>query len=326
MSGHRYYCTIVDRNYATRCLTLYSSLFEHSADPFTLWVLCMDDDTYDLVVGLGFPSLLAIRLAELEASDGALLIAKRSRNLVEYCWTCKPGWQRFLLRRFPQINLITYLDSDLFFFADPQVIFDEFGDNSILVVPHLFPDSLSHLETAGYYNAGLVAFRNDSRARQCLDSWHSQCLEWCYRRFEEGRFADQKYLDDWPTCFTGVHVLQQKGASLAPWNLLRYHIEPGKHGCTVDGERLTMFHFHGLQLISSRFAFPPSVYGPTSRTALRKIYGPYMRSLRQSIRLVRRNASYMPSGIPVTGWPKYGKFTRRFVLGCLLHGDIAYAW
>jgi hypothetical protein len=142
---------------------------------------------------------------------------------------------------------LTYLDADLLFFADPKPIFDEMGDASIALIEHRFPGRLADLAKYGRFNVGWLTFRNDSTSMACLGEWRRQCIEWCYDRLEGDRFADQKYLDLWPTRFAGVHVVRHKGANLAPWNLDRFEIAEKDDSLTVGGDPLLFFHAHGFQ-------------------------------------------------------------------------------
>src|SRR5207244_8164736 len=90
---------------------------------------------------------------------------------------------------------------------------------------------------------GWVSFRRDAHALACLHWWRERCLEWCYDRYEDGRFADQKYLDDWPSRFQRVAVLQHKGANLAPWNLANYTIRANGDRVLVDEAPPILSHF-----------------------------------------------------------------------------------
>ena len=132
-----HFCTYFDKNYLVRGLALYRSLQRH-CDRFSLFVLCLDDETFSLLSKLNLNFLRLISLRELESNEKDLLPAKINRSDVEYFFTLSPVLPRYLLRRFSDIDVITYLDADLFFFASPDPIYDEFSQASVLVIEHRF--------------------------------------------------------------------------------------------------------------------------------------------------------------------------------------------
>jgi hypothetical protein len=286
-TGVYHFCTYFDRNYLPMGLTLYRSLLEHAA-PFTLWVLCFDDECHDVLSRLELGNLRPIRLSEFEEGDPALLRAKSGRSRVEYYFTCTPSWPLYLLKLHPDLQMITYLDADLMFYSSPQPIYEELGAKSVLIIGHRFPEHLRYNEIYGIYNVGLLTFRNNSTGRGCLQWWRDRCLEWCFDRTEEGKFADQKYLDDWPERFSGVAVLQQKGAGLGPWNWMNYRIEVGDGRTMVDGQPLIFYHFQGLKILGRRF-FDPGIpaYGRMPARLRRTLYVPYVASVLETERWVR---------------------------------------
>jgi len=88
---------------------------------------------------------------------------------------------------------------------------------------------------------------------KALRWWRNECIKWCYNRHEDGKFGDQKYLDDWTTRFEGVHVLNHEGGGVAPWNLQQYQLSEIEGNFFVEGRTaknpvpLVFFHFHGLR-------------------------------------------------------------------------------
>jgi hypothetical protein len=237
------YCTVFDRNYAARGLALYRSLERH-ADEFRLFAVCMDAEAKTLLDRLDAPQLVAIGVDELEEWDPQLAEVRPSRTAVEYAWTAVPAVCRFLLER---EALVTYLDADLFFFDSPEPLFEELGDDSILVVPHRMDPRDEAAQ--GKFNVGWVTVRRDADGMAALDWWRERCLEWCHARVERGRFGDQKYLDEWPRRFDGVRVSANVGAGLGPWNQTRHRLDAGADASlTADGEPVVFFHYSGLTL------------------------------------------------------------------------------
>ena len=246
----------------------------------------MDRPCHDVLLELGLPSVRVISLEEFENEDRDLLKAKRNRSATEYYFTCTPSLPLFILNNFPEVDLITYLDADLFFFSDPAPVYREITDHSIAIIGHRFPPALRNLEQHGIYNVGWLSFRRDEHAFACLSWWRDRCIEWCYDRCEDGRFADQKYLDNWPTLFQGVVVLRHKGANVAPWNLANYEIRQDGRHVWVDDQPLIFFHFHGFKQIRG-WIYDPNLASfkvKLSKVVRRGIYLPYIRTLLEANR------------------------------------------
>src|SRR5207245_9214436 len=103
------------------------------------------------------------------------------------------------LDRHPQVDLITYLDADLYFFADPSPIYEEIGRHSIAIIGHRFPPHLQDWERYGIYNVGWVSLRRDAEALVRLRWWRERGLEGCYDRREHGRLRGRTYLTARPS-------------------------------------------------------------------------------------------------------------------------------
>jgi hypothetical protein len=293
-----HYATYFDRHYLSRGLALYRSLCRNSP-PFLLYVLCLDADTQRALSHMRLDKLVTIPLEKLEQKDAALLGVKESRRPVEYYWTCTAPLLLYIMAQYPEVDLITYLDADLLFFSDPSPIYRELRDRSILIVEHRYgsPED-PRLETYGKYNVGLLAFRRTALGLACLAWWRERCIEWCFLRMEAGKFGDQRYLEEWPSRFGDVAVLQHRGSGLAPWNVENYELRSDGAQLLVDGEPLVFYHFSNLRIIY-RWLYDPDLGRGLSRMArlLKKhVYVPYIRELRAAVDLIRA-AGEVPSPV-----------------------------
>jgi hypothetical protein len=122
-----------------------------------------------------------------------------------------------------------------------------------MITEHRYTPAYDQSATSGIYCVQYVFFRSDERGLNALRWWREACIDWCFNRLEDGRFGDQKYLDDWTTRFEGVHVLNHEGGGVAPWNLQQYQLMIEGGLPYVQGRSasrpvpLVFFHFHGLR-------------------------------------------------------------------------------
>src|SRR5258706_10498865 len=213
----RQYCTYFDRNYLLKGLALHRSLCDVAGD-FMLWVLCLDQETQDILAQLAAPRIRIVPLRELEDWEPRLPAVRSDRTLVEYYWTSTPTWIAYVMSHVAEGQVVSYVDADLYFFGSPEPIEVEVGAAAVIIHAHRYASRHQDMVRAsGIYNVGLTAFRVSLPGWQAVRWWQAACLEACYLRPEQGMCGDQKYLDDWPERFTGVHVLQHLGAGLAPW-------------------------------------------------------------------------------------------------------------
>lgn len=268
-----HYCTYFDRGFLIQGLALWRSLAAHDPDS-ALWVLALDDFTAGVLREIGGTWLRVVRLEELEAADPALAAAKQDRSPVEFYFTLSPCWPRWLLAKHPEIGRVTYVDADMFFFRNPEPIFAamEAAKASVLITAHRFPMWLSHYERHGKFNVGILSFANDAAGRGCLEEWRAQCLAWCYDRVEDGKYADQKYLEAWPERLgAALLVLEHPGVNLAPWNWMTAGAEP----------ELILFHFARFRPLKGDWWWQSGQldYGVMPWRRRNAIYGPYVRAL-----------------------------------------------
>ena len=304
----RTYCTYFDSNYLAQGIALWQSL-QSSGGEFTLYVLCLDEAVFDIITRINAPSLKPIALSEFESGDEALASVKPLRSRIEYIFTCSPSWILWLLKNRPELEEVTYLDADLFFFASPEPLFAEIGKADSAILPHRFPAHLKHLEEFGVYNVSWLTFRRTAAGMGVLGWWRERCLEWCKDVAEDGKFADQKYLDSWPQRF-GTHVLTHRGAGVAPWNWSVAPIDQRGQKILVGGDELIFYHYQGLKIFSS-WLYDPACegrgYGEMPFRIRRLIYAPYIKALKQAaaaIRAVQPDFEIIP-----TSWrtPKYSR-------------------
>ncbi len=243
MSEH--YCTYFDHRFAARGLAMWKSL-KRVAPSATLHVLCLDEACREILAGLRLPDVHLHALKALEERDPDLLRARGNRSLIEYYFTLTPCLPLDIFKMHPEVQRLTYVDADLFFFADPQPVLDEVGDHVVGLIEHRFPAELADREKYGRFNVGWLTFRRDPIAIKCLETWREQCIEWCYDRLEPSRFAEQKYLDEWPSRFDRIKIVQHRGANVAPWNLNRFEISTQGGRLRVGGQPILFFHAHGF--------------------------------------------------------------------------------
>ena len=237
-----YFCTLFDSNYLTRGLAMYESLKSYCKD-FHLFIFTFDDKTFEILNKLALSHVTIIALDEFE--DVELLKVKPTRSRGEYCWTCTSSTILYILKNY-KVESCTYLDADLFFYFSPKVLLDEAQENSILITEHRYTPKYDLSKASGIYCVQFILFSNDEKGLKVLEWWRNACLDWCYDRIEDGKFGDQKYLDDWPERFSGVHVLEHLGGGVAPWNVQQLNIIQHGNGLKVNGHALVFYHFHHL--------------------------------------------------------------------------------
>lgn len=349
----RHYCTYFDHRYLPRGLVLMDSLRALSPE-VRFYVLALDAPCAEVLAEMADPDVVVVPLPELEAADPDLLRIKADRTLIEYYFTVTPCFPRLLMdRHIADGDLLTYIDADTWFRADPEIVFDDIGDGSIAITPHRFSSERQGLSVYGLFNVGWLSWRKDAIGLRCLEDYRAACLDWCHDRLEGQRYADQKYLDAWPARYPGLVQLAHPGINAALWNINGHEVTEVAGRLYVSGRRLVFWHFHGLKEteeggwltgIDDDHAARNPLLGP-------RLYEPYVRKLGIADRLlqmrhgliretkahIRYDASPPASGSapaapappPSAGDPQYRKVSRAeaeaLTNEAWLHPDVAAA-
>jgi hypothetical protein len=239
-----HFCTLFDHKFLPMGMSLHQSLMNH-AQPFHLWIICMDDLVEEQLKILSLPQVTLIPLKEIETPE--LLSVKSERSRGEYCWTITPFTFTAVFERQSEIEQVTYLDADLFFFRNPQILLQEFteSDRDILIAEHSYAPEYDQILIAGRFCVQFLTAKNNEASLNITSWWQRKCLDCCFGKLEDGKFDDQKYLDTWTILFSDkIWILQQKENTLAPWNIHWF----SKY--LADKLNPVFYHFHGLRIVS----------------------------------------------------------------------------
>jgi Nucleotide-diphospho-sugar transferase len=310
-----YFCTLFDSNYLARGLVTYESLMSATEGSAHLYVFAFDDLCLTTLKGMNLPNLTVVSLAEFEDED--LLRIKPTRSRGEYCWTCTSSTIHYCINQFDLPHCI-YIDADMVFYENPQILINEMPPSAnVLITEHRYTPAYDKSKLSGKYCVQFMYFDNSENGKRVLNWWRDRCLEWCYNRHEDGKFGDQKYLDDWLTRFSGVHSLQHFGGGLAPWNVQRFDFQEfnGKIMGQLKAEKTqytdlssgtregsnfeaVFFHFHGVKLFErNKSIFAPKMY-LLNETAKALFYNPYLQKLKAAqTQLVQLDSRFEKLGI-----------------------------
>lgn len=271
------YCTLFDSGYLNRGLLLYDSLMRHSKDAW-LYVFAFDDKCLEVLKKMKLSRMTVISLKDFE--DSELLRVKPTRSRAEYCWTCSSSTILYVLKKF-RVSNCTYLDADMVFYSDPSVLIDDMGKNSVSIIGHRYTKEYDQSDLSGTYCVEFMTFKKDPDGLKVLNWWRAQCLEWCYNRREDGKFGDQKYLDDWTTRFKGVYVIDNLGAGVAPWNIQQYKIfkKDKKLFGNIGGKdiNLIFYHYHALKFFNKNKIYLGGY--KLNKSDIELIYAPIIKNL-----------------------------------------------
>ena len=280
------FITLFDRHYLARGLLMARSLLAHLPEA-RLFVVCLDTATEQFLRQHAHRQIEPIALEALEASDPRLPAVKSARSAIEYYFTLAPALPRYLLTMRPELSRVSYLDADLFFYADPTPAFVPVAEAAITAIEHRYSPLWDGTRQCGRFNVGWLSFTRSTEALNCLARWQTQCLDYCPDHPDAAAavYGDQLYLDEWPARYPNLGLIHHPGANLAPWNVRTHRLQAAAGGITVDGQPLLFFHFHGLKRMADG-VWDTSLNVFATRLDLllrRSIYRPYLQALERAM-------------------------------------------
>lgn len=298
------YCTLFDKNYLDKGLVLIDSFRKYNTDS-TIYILAMDEMCCDILQKLDLPGVIPVSLSDFETEE--LLNAKRTRSRGEYCWTCGANFIYYVIKQFDE-EYCTYIDADMRFYDDPDQLVDEMvqAGKSVQIVEHRFRNGFAgrvQKELSGRYCVEFNTFKNDSKGMKVLDVWRKQTIERCETSDQKGHFGDQMYLEDWAEEYDCVHVLQNPGAGLAPWNINRYRLLKANdreiwmnYDACDEPVRMVFFHYHDLKYIA-RDRVNIGVhkrYWKLNMELVYRLYREYIKELSEKKELIEKEFGFYP--------------------------------
>ncbi len=292
-----YFCTIATEKYVFKILALHHSLIS-KMENFHLWICCADKQGFAILKSLDLSNVTLVPLEVFESRE--IKSIKETRQIHEFCWSLKPVFCSHLLNHY-NIEKLLYCDADLYFFAHPEKIYEEWKGHATFLTRQNAPADMEQLN--GKYQAGLIGFSKNEYSFRVLNWWEEQCLNWCNDKPEPDlkRWGDQKYLDQVPLLFTFIKICKHKGINAAPWNLIlnsnyASEIKASENEVLINHDTLIAYHFGSLLIYNdNEFDLWKWEHLNIDYRIMDNIYLPYLKELKNAIHRVKKHKSDVKS-------------------------------
>lgn len=242
------FCTKFDHHYLDKGLVLYESLRRHYPQA-QVCVLALTEECALFLRGLGLEDFSIITLNDLVSWETRLETARQDRDHASFIFTLTPQVVLAAMNFASKGEQVVYIDADMMFFGSPEKILQESKACDVALAPHNFSPHMEGQKRFGIYNVGWVGFKKSPGGVRCAQWWAESCLEWCHDRLENGKFADQKYLENFENIADSVHVIKDIGLNAAPWNVSGRRFTKSTDGIFVDDIPLVLYHFAKVKRI-----------------------------------------------------------------------------
>jgi hypothetical protein len=297
------FCTYFDKKYILQSLALIDSIQRIYANS-RIVIFALDSETMNFFKNASLTNVEYLETKSQQKISEKFEAFRLSRSYPESIFSLKPIFIREVLKTLSEDQWVIYLDSDTFLFNSLEIQ-NIRPDKSIILSPHFFGIESEQFLSAGFYNAGLVGFKNDIFGGESLQLWVNLCEDSCTVDKTNGQYADQKYLEElqaiWPS---RVHEIGM-GNNLGAWSFSkRTKFSKDQDSLFINGSCLRMFHFHGFKpgLILSITGV--SLYGKFEFQSIvkREIHMKYQNSIVENLELHLNN--YLKSvGVPPRKFP-----------------------
>mgnify|MGYP003110882228 FL=1 len=287
----KHLCVVSDYNFLPKGLTLYESLLKNSKD-FVLHYLCFDKKAYDKLLPYACDTLKVYHDAEfLEKDDDLKHLKEDDRKYYSYALASYFSFK--LMETLDQP--ITYIDADIYFHQDIDNVIDETSKKSVGLFRHR-QYNMRWPNGNGWFNVGVVYFKNDEHGKSALSWWADAVL---HRKYPDlATCGDQRYLD----AFVYIHlgVIHYENVFIdghighgAPWQWQLYYFDTYQDdGCiTWQGQKQKLVFSHFSQF---EYSIENNTYNPSTMHhcftpidlyqtgGLKKIYDDYFEEIKKT--------------------------------------------
>lgn len=289
--------TVCTSNYLYQALTLGDSIKKTNPD-YEL-VICLTDKLPATEIEIPY-QLITIGTINF---DGLEEYSKKF-TIIELACACKPIFAQHLLAKYPTLDKLIYMDTDIYLYGKLTAIEDNLDVHDIIITPHITRE-ISLAErwnekqylNSGLYNAGFIAFKRCENTFNFLSWWRTHLNKYGYLDYCKGMGADQLCLNFVPIFYDNVLIDYNPAQNIAYWNLQERElsIKNGQYFVNEDIP-LIFFHFSGYnpekpKLISKHFKLPKN----RSQKALKQIIKEYRTEL------IKNHFTYFKNIIPTYG-------------------------